>query len=145
MTDSNQTSKLIHPSCRYTRVMSWWEWSLGHYAWKISYIAQTKFSCMQMVFYTWVCLCWPFCKNLDQLCVDTECSLEDMPQVMDRLQESQGTPCYLCPVGWGCRIHQLLLCRGVRHPPTTNILDMTLSNLTERFQECRVPFHYHHS
>ena len=22
-----------------------------------------------------------------------------------------------CPVGWGCRIHQLLLCRGVRPPP----------------------------
>ena len=21
-----------------------------------------------------------------------------------------------CPVGWGCRIHQLLLCRGVTHP-----------------------------
>ena len=26
--------------------------------------------------------------------------------------------CYLtCPVGWGCRIHQQLLCRGVRLPP----------------------------
>ena len=23
----------------------------------------------------------------------------------------------VCPVGWGCRIHQLLLCRGVRPPP----------------------------
>ena len=23
----------------------------------------------------------------------------------------------LCPVGWGCRIHRLLLCRGVRPPP----------------------------
>ena len=23
----------------------------------------------------------------------------------------------LCPVGWGCRIHRLLLCRGVRTPP----------------------------
>ena len=22
--------------------------------------------------------------------------------------------CSCCPVGWGCRIHQLLLCRGVR-------------------------------
>ena len=21
-----------------------------------------------------------------------------------------------CPVGWGCRIHRLLLCRGVRSP-----------------------------
>ena len=25
---------------------------------------------------------------------------------------------FSCPVGWGCRIHQLLLCRGVRPPPT---------------------------
>ena len=23
----------------------------------------------------------------------------------------------LSPVGWGCRIHRLLLCRGVRPPP----------------------------
>ena len=23
---------------------------------------------------------------------------------------------YTCPVGWGCRIHRLLLCRGVRPP-----------------------------
>ena len=22
-----------------------------------------------------------------------------------------------CPVGWGCRIHRLLLCRGVTPPP----------------------------
>ena len=24
---------------------------------------------------------------------------------------------FLCPVGWGCRIHWLHLCRGVRPPP----------------------------
>ena len=24
---------------------------------------------------------------------------------------------YYCPVGWGCRIHQLHLCRGVIPPP----------------------------
>ena len=23
----------------------------------------------------------------------------------------------LCPIGWGCRIHRLHFCRGVRHPP----------------------------
>ena len=23
----------------------------------------------------------------------------------------------ICPVGWGCKIHRLLLCRGVRPPP----------------------------
>ena len=25
-----------------------------------------------------------------------------------------------CPVGWSCRIHRLLLCRGVRHSPPPN-------------------------
>ena len=24
---------------------------------------------------------------------------------------------FVCPVGWGCRIHRLLLYRGVRPPP----------------------------
>ena len=38
-----------------------------------------------------------------------------------------------CSIGWGCRIHWLLLCRGVRHPPTS-ILDMTLNNLMMRVQ-----------
>ena len=51
---------------------------------------------------------------------------------------------------WGCRIHRLLLCRGVRHPPTS-VLDMTLNNLMVRFQqcwsfgECGVPLHCHRS
>ena len=27
-----------------------------------------------------------------------------------------------CPVGWGCRIHRLLLCWGVRPPPPMNVL-----------------------
>ena len=36
----------------------------------------------------------------------------------------------LCfPVGWGCRIHRLHLSRGVRTPPPTSVLDMTLNNL----------------
>ena len=26
----------------------------------------------------------------------------------------------ICPVGWGCRIHPLHLCRGVRPPHPTN-------------------------
>ena len=34
-----------------------------------------------------------------------------------------------CPVGWGCRIHRLHLCTGVRHPHPTTVLDMTLNNL----------------
>ena len=38
-----------------------------------------------------------------------------------------------CPVGWGCRTHGLLLCSGVRHPPTC-LQDMTLNNLMVRFQ-----------
>ena len=53
---------------------------------------------------------------------------------------------HICPVGWGCRIHRLLLCRGVR-PPPSSVLDMTLNNLMVRFQqcwsfgECGVPLH----
>ena len=53
-----------------------------------------------------------------------------------------------CPVSWGCRIHWLHLCRGVR-PPLTSVLDMTLNNLMVRFQqcssfgECGVPLHCH--
>ena len=55
-----------------------------------------------------------------------------------------------CPVGWGCRIHRLLLCRGVR-PPPMSVLYMTLNNLMVRFQqcwsfgECGVPLHCHRS
>ena len=30
------------------------------------------------------------------------------------------TQFYGCPVGWGCRIYRLHLCRGVRLPTTTN-------------------------
>ena len=53
------------------------------------------------------------------------------------------------PVGWGCRIHWLHFCRGVRHPHLTSVLDMTLNNLMVRFQqcwsfgECGVPLHCH--
>ena len=39
----------------------------------------------------------------------------------------------ICPVGWGCRIHRLLLCRGGKTPPPTGILVMTLNNLMVRF------------
>ena len=34
-----------------------------------------------------------------------------------------------CPVSWGCRIHWLHLCRGVRPPPLTSVLDMTLNKI----------------
>ena len=40
-----------------------------------------------------------------------------------------------CPVGWGCRIHRLHLCRGVT-PQQTSVPDMTLNNLMVRFQWC---------
>ena len=60
-----------------------------------------------------------------------------------------------CPVGWGCRIHQLHLCRAVISPPPppplTSVLDMTLSNLIVWFQqcwgfgECKVLLHCHRS
>ena len=39
-----------------------------------------------------------------------------------------------CPVGWGCRIHRLLLCRGVR--PLKSVLDMMLNNPMVRVQQC---------
>ena len=58
------------------------------------------------------------------------------------------SPIVVCPVGWDCRIHRLLLCRGVT-PPPTSVLDMTLNNLMVRFQqcwsfgECGVPLHCH--
>ena len=45
----------------------------------------------------------------------------------------------------------LQLCRGVRPPPPTSVLDMTLNNLMVRFQqcwsfgECGVPLRYHRS
>ena len=60
-------------------------------------------------------------------------------------------PFVICPVSWGCRIHWLHLCRGVRPPPITSVLDMTLNNLMLRFQqcwsfgECGVPLHCHRS
>ena len=61
------------------------------------------------------------------------------------------SPKMLCPVGWGCRIHRLLLGRWVRTLPPTIVLDMTLNNLMVRYQqywsfgECRVPLHCHRS
>ena len=79
-------------------------------------------------------------------------------QSSSSLCQMQCMPCFLvmviqfiiCPVGWGSRIHRLLLCRGVRTPPTS-VLDMTLNNLMVRFQqcwslgECGVPLHCHRS
>ena len=41
----------------------------------------------------------------------------------------------VCPVGWGCRIHRLHICRGVR-PSPMSVLDMTLNNLMVRFLWC---------
>ena len=39
-----------------------------------------------------------------------------------------------CPVDRGSRIHRLLLCRWVRPPYSTSVLDLTLNNLMFRFQ-----------
>ena len=55
------------------------------------------------------------------------------------------------PDGWGCWIHQLHLCRGVKPATPTSILVMTLSNLIMTLQscwifgECGVTLHCHHS
>ena len=35
----------------------------------------------------------------------------------------------LAQYGWGCRIHRLHLCGGVRFPPAMSVLDMTLNIL----------------
>ena len=43
-------------------------------------------------------------------------------------------PIFGYPVGWSGRIHRLYLCRGVRPPHITSVLDMTLNNLMVRFQ-----------
>ena len=39
-----------------------------------------------------------------------------------------------CPVVRSCKIHRLLLCRGLRPPPTNECPDVTLSNLMVRFK-----------
>ena len=42
------------------------------------------------------------------------------------------TDIIICPVGWGCRIHQLLLCRGVIYSPTS-VLNITQNTLMVLF------------
>ena len=70
------------------------------------------------------------------------------PQHSNPIPNCLANQLWYCPVSWGCRIHWLHLCRGVR-TPLTSVLDMTLNNLMVRFQqcwsfgECRVPLHCH--
>ena len=80
---------------------------------------------------------------IQQLCEDTGCSPEDLPEAMNDREKWQervrdiracGTWWWYCPVGWGCTIPRLHLCRGVRSPPPMSILVMTLNNLMVRFQ-----------
>ena len=52
-----------------------------------------------------------------------------------------------CPCSWGCRMHWLHLCNGVR-PSQMNILNITLNHLIVRLQsrsfgECEIPIHCH--
>ena len=37
-------------------------------------------------------------------------------------------------ISWGCWINRLDICRGVRHPPPTSVIDMTLKNLIVTLQ-----------
>ena len=46
-----------------------------------------------------------------------------------------------CPVNWGCRIHWLLLYRGVRHHPN----ECHGNDTKQSSRECRVSLHCHHS
>ena len=54
-----------------------------------------------------------------------------------------------CPVSWGCRIHRVLLCRGVRPPNECPGYDNKQSDgevpAVWSFGECGVPLHYHRS
>ena len=48
------------------------------------------------------------------------------PETTQTTQASTEQTC--CPVGWGCRIHQLHLCRGVRSPKECSIYDTKQSH-----------------
>ena len=78
---------------------------------------------------------WVWLENTPNKCpvYDTEASEDETP-VQDFLgnveypfiaPRSTLTRSCSCPVYWGCRIHRLLLCRGVRLP-LTSVLDLTL-------------------
>ena len=50
-----------------------------------------------------------------------------------------------CSFGWGYRISRLHFSREIRPHLPKSVLDMTLNNLMESFQECRVPLRCHRS
>ena len=75
--------------------------------------------------------------------------------VLHKVSEKVKMKCFkpnllFCSVGCGCRIHQMFLCRRVKHS-TTSVLDMTLNNLMVRlqkcwsFEKCGIPLHCRHS
>ena len=67
--------------------------------------------------------------SMDQIELNCILMLNQTKQNLRNLIPSMMTlTYYTCPVGWGCRIHRLLLCRGVR-PPPMSVLDLTLNNL----------------
>ena len=92
---------------------------------------------------SWMCQCWPISKDLHQLRTDIGCNLEDCQEewIIGKDSERESGNSMLSvwlddgddddiynsffkvtigfpyPVSWGCRIHWLLLCRGVRPPP----------------------------
>ena len=78
--------------------------------------------------------------------LDSMVSIVRIMSLFPRVEEPNSD----CPVTWGCRIHWLHLCRGVK-PPLKSVLDMSLNNLMVRFQqwwsfvECGVPIHCHRS
>ena len=76
-------------------------------------------------------------KNLNVLSYINEIIL--MPSLLSSALVSQWFvntncgPCWVWPVGWGCRIHWLNLWTGVR-PSPMSVLDITLNNLMMRLQ-----------
>ena len=74
----NDTNKTCKPLLKKQRQTKDWHFSMD--------------SC------SWICLCWPTSKDVHEICVDTECSLEDLAAVMDDRdgwweKESQRTLC----------------------------------------------------
>ena len=59
-------------------------------------------------------------KERTQLCLTTLLSMNPPSSVYDKVFTEY--PFASCPVSWGSRIHQLLLCRGVRPPPPVCVL-----------------------
>ena len=103
--------------------------------------------CKQIIISKRNCSYWIEISETIQLCANKQNKTKNKQKT--NKQTNKTTTTTTCPVGWGCRIHRLLLCRGVRPLPPTSVLDMTINNQIVRLQqcwsfgECGVPLHCH--